>query len=248
VPQAPARWLRYAAAIFILTILPSCGSGKSTGTQASATPDLASVTLASSTVTAGQQVQGTVTLTSAPGSGSVTVNLSSSSTAIATVPASVGVAQGSTTSTFQVTGVNAGSVTVNASLGSTTRQAQLTVNAAAGPVARFVVLQQTNGASIGDTCHVTQENVSGNLMNRLDCTFDGTTSTAQGGVTAYNWTLFNAAGQPAATATGSMWVRPLAPCGSFNGVTSRDVKLSITPTGASSDTTRSIALQKANPC
>jgi hypothetical protein len=173
--------------------------------------------------------------------------LSSSSTAVATVQASTGVAQGSTTSTFTVTGVSAGTVNINASLGSTTRQAALTVNAPAGPVARFVVLQGDNGAATGDTCPVTRETVNGNLMNRLDCTFDGTSSTAPGGVTGYNWTIFNAGGQAAGTATGSKVVRPTVPCGSFDGVVSRDVKLSIMPPGGS-DAQRAVALQKANPC
>ena len=134
------RSLRHAVVVYLLAVLPGCGGSKPP-TGGSGTPDLASVTLASNTVTAGQQVQGTVALTSAPSSGSVTVNLSSTNTGVATVPGSAGVAQGSTTSTFTVTGVSAGTVTINASLAATTRQAQLTVNAPAGPIASFKVLQ-----------------------------------------------------------------------------------------------------------
>ena len=70
------------------------------------------------------------------------------------------------------------------------------------------MLQGDNGAAIGDTCPVTRETVNGNLVNRLDCTLDGTASTAPGGVTGYNWTIFNAASLPAATATGVKWFVP----------------------------------------
>jgi hypothetical protein len=237
--------MRHVIAVVILLALPACG-----GSKPPQTPDLASVTLTSNTVTAGQQVQGTVALTIAAGSGSVTVNLSSSSTAVATVPASVGVAQGSTTSTFTVNGVSAGTVNINASLGATTRQATLTVNAAAGPTANFRVLQGNgnSGVDTNFTCPVDRDNSTGTLRNLLNCTFDGTLSTAPGGITAYNWTIFNAVNQPAATPTGSTLVMPTVPCGSFDGVTTRNVTLSITPSGANSTATKSVTLQKANPC
>jgi len=246
---ASRRLLRHAAAVFVLLALPSCGGSKPP-TGGSNTPDLSSVTLTNNTVTAGQQVQGTVALSSAPNSGSITVNLSSSNTAVATVTPSVGVAQGSTTSTFQVNGVTAGTVTITASLASTTRQAQLTVNAAAGPTANFRVLQD-NGASGVDTnfnCPVDRDPNNGPLHNVLNCTFDGTLSSAPGGVTSYAWTLLNATGGNAGTFTDSKVVTPSVPCGSFDGVTQRNLTLSIQPSGTASTTTRPITLQKANPC
>jgi len=210
------------------------------------------VTLGSDAVTAGQQVPGTVALTSAPSSGSITVNLSSSSPAVATVPPSVGVGSGSTMSTFQVTGVASGTVTITASLAATQRQAQLTVNAATGSVASFRVLQG-DGSSNTDanfTCPVTLDTSMGGLLNKMDCTFDGTASTSPGGVTDYLWPFFNAANGEAAMYRGrSRVVQPFLPCGTFDGVTTRNVKLEIIPVSPpTSEFTRSITLQKLNPC
>jgi hypothetical protein len=237
--------------VYLLAVLPGCGGSKPP-TGGSNTPDLASVTLQNNTVVAGQQVQGMVALTSAPSSGSITINLSSSSTAVATVPASVGVVQGNTTSTFQVTGVAAGTVTITASLAATQRQAQLTVNAASGSVASFRVLQG-DGSSNTDanfTCPVTRDTSMGGLLNKLDCTFDGTASIAPGGVTDYIWTFFNAVnGEAAMYRRRSVVVQPFLPCGTFDGVTSRDVKLEIEPASPpTSEYTRSITVQKLNPC
>ena len=249
--QVSVRLLRHAAAVFLLAVLPGCGGSKSP-TEGSTTPDLSSVTLGSDAVTAGQRVPGTVALTSAPSSGSITVNLSSSSPAVATVPPSVGVGPGSTMSTFQVTGVAAGTVTITASLAATQRQAQLTVNAATGSVASFRVLQG-DGSSNTDanfTCPVTLDTSMGSLLNKMDCTFDGTASISPGGVTDYIWTFFNAANGEAAMYRGrSRVVQPFVPCGTFDGVTTRNVKLEITPVSLpTSEFTRSITLQKLNPC
>jgi len=245
------RLLPLAAGVFLLAVLPGCGGSKPPTAESTA-PDLSSVTLGSDAVTAGQQVPGTVTLTSASSSGGVTVNLSSSSTAVATVPPTVVVAQGSTESTFQVTGVAFGTVTITARLAATQRQAQLRVNAATGSVASFRVLQG-DGSSETDanfTCPVTLDLSMGGLLNKLDCTFDGTASTAPGGVIDYIWTFFNAANGEAAMYRGrSRVVQPFLPCGTFDGVTSRDVKLEIIPaTPPTSEFTRSIRVQKLNPC
>jgi len=250
VPQASLRLLPHAAVVFILFALPACGGSKPP-TGGSNTPDLSSVTLQNNTVTAGQQVQGTVALSSAPNSGSITVNLSSSNTSVATVQPSTGVAQGSTTSTFTVNAIAAGTININASLGATTRQAALTVNAAAGPTANFRVLQGdgSTGVDANLTCPVDRDNSTGSLLNKLNCTFDGTLSTAPGGVTAYSWTIQNASGsQVALNPAGSRVATPSVPCGSFDGVTQRNVILTITPAGANSTSTKQVALQKANPC
>jgi hypothetical protein len=251
--RASVHWLRCGAAIFVVAVVSACNSSTPSTPSTvepppvtNTTPDLSSVTLASSSVTAGQQVQGTVALTAAPSSGSITVTLSSSNSSIATVPSAAGVAQGSATSTFNVTALSAGTVTISATLGSTTRSSQLTVNAPpAGPVARFTVIQDA-GTGSGDQCQVTRTD-SGDLMNRMKCTFDGTGSTAPGGVTSYNWTLFNAAGQPAATKTGSSWDHPIVPCGFFDGTSPRAMQLTITPAGGTADK-RDITITKANPC
>jgi hypothetical protein len=143
-------------------------------------------------------------------------------------------------------------VTINASLAATTRQAQLTVNAAVGAVANFRVLTGDGGSNTDAnfTCPVTRDTSMLSLLNKLDCTFDGSASTAPGGITItqYEWTIFNAANGEAGKFTGVRLVQPFVPCGTFDGVTQRNVTLSLTPAGGSSTTTHQITLQKANPC
>ena len=106
-------------------------------TPAAPTPtplSLASLTLASSSVVGGNAVQGTVTLSAAAPSATV-VNLASS-TAGATVPASVTVAAGATSASFNV-GTTAVTATTSAVISGTfngvTRSATLTINPTAAP-------------------------------------------------------------------------------------------------------------------
>jgi hypothetical protein len=94
-------------------------------------PTLTGITLNPTTVTGGGNVQGTVTL-SAPAQAATVVNLSSSS-AVATVPASVTVAAGSSSASFNVgtTSVaSPASATISAVLGGVTLSATLNVNPA----------------------------------------------------------------------------------------------------------------------
>jgi len=72
-------------------------------TEAPSAPTLASLSLSQSTVVGGTPVTGTVTLTSAAGSGGVVVSLSSDNTVAATVSSSVTVAAGAASATFPVT-------------------------------------------------------------------------------------------------------------------------------------------------
>jgi hypothetical protein len=92
--------------------------------------ELASISLASSTVVAGGTVQGTASLSAPAAVGGATVSLSSSHAGVATVPASITVPQGAQSATFVVTGVaDGGPITITGSLG-TSRTASLTVTAA----------------------------------------------------------------------------------------------------------------------
>jgi trimeric autotransporter adhesin len=91
---------------------------------------LSSLTLNPTSVTGGNNSQGTVTLTSAAPSGGAVVSLSSGNTAIATVPASVTVAAGATSASFAVTTVSVTAntpVTLSATYSSVTKTATLTV-------------------------------------------------------------------------------------------------------------------------
>jgi hypothetical protein len=92
---------------------------------------VSSVTLTPSTVTGGVSSTGTVTLQSAAPSGNAVVSLASSNTVLATVPFSVAVPAGQTSTTFtvntaQVTAVS--TVVISASYQNVTKSATLTLN------------------------------------------------------------------------------------------------------------------------
>lgn len=97
-------------------------------------PSLSGLSLNPTTVTAGSPATGTVTLTAPAPQGGFVVNLTSSNTAVATVPTSVTVPAGATRASFTVS-TNAvsstTSVTITASANGVSRQATLTVNPAA---------------------------------------------------------------------------------------------------------------------
>ena len=99
-------------------------------------PTLSTLTVNPTTVVGGNSSQGTVTLTSAAPSGGAAVTLSSSNTAVATVPASVTVSAGATSASFTVTtkSVTAStSVTISAAYGGVTRTATLTITPPTSP-------------------------------------------------------------------------------------------------------------------
>jgi len=103
----------------------------------SPTPGPLSVTLNPTSVNGGTTSQGTVTLSSAAPSGGTVVNLSSSNTAVATVPTSVTVPAGSTSATFTASTSDVSFqtlVTFTASAGGATESATLKVNPAPSPV------------------------------------------------------------------------------------------------------------------
>ncbi len=91
---------------------------------------LSSISVNSATIVGGQPGTGTVTLTSAAGSGGAMVALSSSNASAANVPASVTVPQGATSATFSITTGNvtaATSVTFTATYASVSKTVGLTV-------------------------------------------------------------------------------------------------------------------------
>lgn len=137
-------YLRWIVVVTMMTGA-ACGSGSpTTPTNGS----IASVTLAASSVAAGANIQGTVTLASAAGAGGVTVGLSSSNPAIATVQASVAIASGATTGSFPVWGVSSGSVTITASLnGATSQSPSLSVS----PTAQIASLLVIPATAVGGT-------------------------------------------------------------------------------------------------
>ena len=97
---------------------------------------LSSLSLNPTSVTGGNSSTGTLTLSGPAPSGGAQVTLSSTNTAVASVPSSVTVAPGATSASFTVsTSAVAASttITISASYGGATRSASLTVNPAAPP-------------------------------------------------------------------------------------------------------------------
>ena len=118
----------------ILTVTPP-----STTTTA---PTLSGLTLTPSSITGGNSVQGTITLSTNASTGT-NVNLSSGS-ALASVPASVMVAAGASSANFTITTTSVAStasVTISATLNATTRTATLTLNPAPADTVRITLAQ-----------------------------------------------------------------------------------------------------------
>ena len=113
----------------LATLTASARGETRTGNLTVSPPTVTNVTVSPAAVNSGQTSTGTVTLDGAAPSGGAIVNLSSNNAA-ATVPATVSVPQGQTSATFTI---NTGSVTaqtaatVGASVGTTLRNASLTV-------------------------------------------------------------------------------------------------------------------------
>ncbi|HVN31598.1 MAG TPA: carboxypeptidase regulatory-like domain-containing protein, partial [Thermoanaerobaculaceae bacterium] len=127
------------------TITAATGGTAQSATLTIQPVGVSSVSLDPSSVRGGTQSTGTVTLNGAAPSGDLAVTLSSSNTAVATVPATVTVTSGSTSAQFPVTTASVTSttaVTISASGGGTTQTATLTVQ----PIA--VVSVSLNPASL----------------------------------------------------------------------------------------------------
>ena len=185
-----------AFAIGVLTLaLPQCAGGSSAPTTPSPTPSPSpspsptpspspaptggSLSISPQSIQGQGQPQGTVTLGSAAPSSGVVVQLQSSNTNVAKVPASVTVTGGSRTATFAIdtsTVQSPTTVTITASFSGTSMSANLTVTA--GTVgAGFVVRSASRGTG---ACVVEPDAVD------FDCVLDG--SQSSGPVAAWIWT------------------------------------------------------------
>jgi len=141
---------------------------------------LASLSLSASSVVGGNPVTGTVTLTGAAPAGGAVVSLSAGDPV--TVPASVTVPGGSASASFMATTRGAGGTipaTITASYGGGSKSATLSVTPPTQATANFGV----TGPNESDTCTLT------NSGNTLNCTFNGSTSTAPGTIVEWDWTF-----------------------------------------------------------
>ena len=111
-----SAWILFAA-----VSSTRCGGSSSPASPSASGPALSSVALTASTIGIGFTGQGTVTLAAAPSAASSIV-LTSSNPAVATVQSPITIAAGSSTASFTVTGVAAGTASVTASFNGTTSQ------------------------------------------------------------------------------------------------------------------------------
>src|SRR5580704_9566607 len=119
-----------AATVVAVVATIQCGGSSSPTMPTITSPAVSGIALNGTSVAAGGSVQGTVSLTAAASTGGVSVSLSSSNPAVATVQTPVIVPAGAATATFAVAAVAAGTATITASLnGSSSHSPTLTVTA-----------------------------------------------------------------------------------------------------------------------
>jgi hypothetical protein len=142
-------------------------------------PVLTSLSLAPATVVGGEFVRGTVVLSAVAPPGGAVVSLVAGDPV--SVPANVTVPAGLSNATFSVVTkpvATPATVNVQATYGSSSATAPLTVTPPFSAVARFGV----SGPTETETCTLA------NNGGTLNCTFNGATSTAPGRITAFDWT------------------------------------------------------------
>lgn len=142
---------------------------------------VAGLALSQSSVVGQAMPTGTVTLTIAAPQSGVVVQLQSSNTLVAQVPATVSVPGGQTSATFTVTTSTVGassSVTITANFGGAARSATLTVTPM-GLEAAFSVTSPTKG---NDAC------LYGPGTDEADCVLDA--SASRGTIDRYIWTYW----------------------------------------------------------
>ena len=119
---------------------------------------ISTLTINPTAVEGGRSAQGQVTSTALAPAGGIVVSLSSSNTAVATVPASVTIPQGGTAATFTITtrAVSATTpVTITGSHNGNTRSATLTVTPSTAPPAAPTLVSPANGAQVPPNVGIT---------------------------------------------------------------------------------------------
>jgi hypothetical protein len=194
-----------AVAVGTATITASLNGSSSQSATLSVTSRsvaLSSILLSTSSVVGGNSVTGTVTLTAAAPFGGALVSLSGGDPV--TVPASVTVPTGLASATFIIStravgGTIAG--TISGSYGGTSASAVLSVTRPLVATANFGV----SGPTETDTCTLA------NSGNTLNCTFNGSTSTAPGTIIAWDWS-YTVATTFAQTTSGPQLTMPSVNC------------------------------------
>jgi hypothetical protein len=180
------------------------GSSHQSGTfTVTAAPSaLVSIVLSAPTVIGGNPVTGTATISVGAPAGGALVLLAG--TDPLTVPPSVTVLAGQLSATFPVTTrtvSSSGSGTVTGSYGGVSVSAMVSVTPSNVATASLGV----SGATESDTCSLT------NSGTTLNCTFNGSTSTAPGTIVAWDWT-YGVTGTLTQTTTGPILTMPAFKC------------------------------------
>jgi len=82
-------------------------------------------------------------------------------------------------------------------------------------------------------------------MQRLMCTFDGSTSTPSNAITEYRWTLPGGPEQVGQVRLSD----PLIPCGGFSSAgTDKSVTLRVSTPSGSDTVTKTVTFVKGSPC
>jgi hypothetical protein len=163
---------------------------------------LSSISLSTSSVVGGNPVTGTVSLTATAPAGGAVVTLSAGDPV--TVPASVTVPAGLASATFTIaTRTVSGTIsgTISGSYGGASASALLSVTKPTVATASFGV----SGPTESDTCTLV------NGGDTLNCTFNGSTSTAPGTIIAWDWS-YRVATTFAQTTSGPQLTMPSINC------------------------------------
>ena len=178
------------------------GSSKSATLTVTGSAVLRSISLSPVSVIGGNPVTGTVDVDGAAPAAGAVVTLSGSDPV--TVPATVTVAAGATTATFTAATRVVGGHRVNDQRQLRRRErVRCRVGHSSGhpATARFGV----SGTDVTDTCKMAPDGAS------LECTFDGSTSTAPGTIVGWDWT-YTVATTIAQTTTTPVLTMPSASC------------------------------------
>ena len=181
------------------------GTGQSPMLTVTGASALASLTLSAPTIVGGNPVVGTVTLSNPAPSGGAVVALSGGDPV--TVPTTVTVGAGSTSATFIVSTRTVGGTipaTVTGSYGG--RSASATVAVTAMVITTADANFGVTGTELSDTCRLINNGAA------LDCTFNGSTSTAPGTIIAWNWSYTVGTTTLTKTTTGPILSLPPASC------------------------------------
>ena len=178
------------------------GSQQTASLTVSSSVKVGSLSLSAATIVGGQPVTGTVTLTGAAPLGGAVVALTGGDPVM--VPASVTVPAGAPSVNFTATTRAVGgttTVTITASFGGASSSATLSVTKPTVATANFGI----TGPSETETCEMA------NGGNTLNCTFNGSTSTAPGNIVGWDWT-FTVAKTFLQTTSGPVLTMPAVDC------------------------------------